>query len=89
MDQLSLSESLMCMGGGSSDFLSDYHSSRSLLCVNPCASSLRNDTLADVASTLHYGRSGQLDTTSLSDRNLENSETPWHKGVDGEPSWGL
>jgi hypothetical protein len=89
MDQLSLSESLMCMGGNASNFLSDYNEGRSLVCVNPCTSSRKRDTLPNMSSTLQYGPAARLNITSLSDRNLENSEIPWQMGVDGEPSWGL
>lgn len=85
MDQLPLTESLMCMVRNATSFLSDYHRSRSQVCVNPCASPRRNDIISHMASPLQpTAASGSL----LSARNLFNSEFNLVRGPGDEPSWG-
>ena len=74
----------MCMGGNATNFLSDYHQSRSRVCVNPCTTPRRRDI---TASTLRRGPT-VVNETLLFARNLANSEINLARGPDGEPSWG-
>lgn len=75
MDPLALTESLMCLGANASGFLSDYHRSRSQICVNSCTPS--NATRRNNPNA------------SFSVRNLGDSEFEEEGGPDGEPSWGM
>lgn len=96
MDQLSLSESLLCMGNDAINFLADYHNSRSQVCTNSCNLVSRRDT-----STSDFWRDGfagletidnvgstPLEKAALLSRNLGDSEHVSNTGPDGEPSWG-
>lgn len=86
MDRLALTESVMCLGGDASGFLSDYHRSRSQICVNPCTpSNARRNNLPEMA----YGPIVPVANASFSVRNLGDSESDTAQGPDGEPSWGM
>ena len=86
MDRLSLTESLMCLGDTANGFLSDYHGSRSQICVNPCtASNAKRNSLSEMA----HGPIVPVANASFSIRNLGDSESETVQGSDGEPSWGM
>ncbi|KAH9478589.1 Chitotriosidase-1 [Psilocybe cubensis] len=97
MDQLSLSESLLCMGNDAINFLADYHSSRTQVCTNSCNLVSRRDTSA--SDFWHRGftsfenidnvSSTASEKASLLSRNLGDSEHTTNTGPDGEPSWGF
>ena len=86
MDRLSLTESLMCLGDNANGFLSDYHGSRSQICVNPCTSSNgRRDNLPEVV----HDPIVPVANATFSIRNLGDSEDDTVQGSEGEPSWGM
>lgn len=91
MDPRSLSESLMCLGGNASTFLSDYHRTQSEICVNRCTTSeshTRRDGLPAMNSVLQLSPVISVNKTSTHTRNIADSEYEDVEGPDGEPSWG-
>ena len=89
MDRLSLLESLMCLGGNASTFLSDYHQTQGEICVNHCTTSrTRCDGLPAINSVLQLGPVIPVNKTSTQRRNIADSEYDNVSGADGEPSWG-
>ncbi|KDR82337.1 hypothetical protein GALMADRAFT_237588 [Galerina marginata CBS 339.88] len=103
MDRLSLSESLMCLGDDATNFLSDYHGSRSQVCVNSCpaasgGSSPSTSPTHDeffklngraIMPAFWEGVAKLANKSALLERNLGDSEHVTNTGPDGEPSWGL
>lgn len=89
MDQLSLTKNLMCLGRNAVGFLSDYHRSRSQICVNACAAPRRHDITSHMASPLQHGPTAAAVNESLVfARNLGDSPSPNERGNEGQPSWG-
>jgi hypothetical protein len=76
------------MGGDAVEFLSDYHQSRTQVCVNPCSTPRRREMpILNEVPTLERASTAAVNESSLFARVLGESDLPWRTGPDGEPAW--